>query len=192
MIADRFARSLGAMVGCDLMCADPNNGLVVPRPRASPGRTGTNCPPTPSAARAGGLPRATVPVTWIMGRTTDERSIAMRLSHVTIQTSSFAEEIDFYATYARLAIQRDMRPMGANIVFLANAEGDTQIEIIDNPDAADSGNANLSIGFVSEDLDALHAALDADGFRPTGYVSPMPQVRFFFVRDPAGVNVQFM
>ena len=127
-----------------------------------------------------------------MGRTTNERGIAMRLSHVTTQTSSFAEEIDFYATYAGLAIQRDMRPMGANIVFLANAEGDTQIEVIDNPDAADSGNANLSVGFVSEDLDALHATLTADGFHPTDYVSPMPQVRFFFVKDPAGVNVQFM
>ena len=56
----------------------------------------------------------------------------------------------------------------------------------------DHGNANLSIGFVAEDLDALHDALAADGFRPTDYVSPMPQVRFFFVEDPAGVNVQFM
>ena len=108
----------------------------------------------------------------------------MRLSHVTIQTSSFAEEIDFYATYTGLAIQRDMRPMGANIVFLANAQDDTQIEVIDNPDAADSGNANLSIGFVSKDLDALHDALAADGFRPTDYVSPMRRSASSSLRTP--------
>ena len=116
----------------------------------------------------------------------------MKLCHVTIQTANFAEEIDFYTKYARLAILRDMRPMGRNMVFLANKNGGTEIELIERPDAADSGNANLSIGFASKDLDALHDALAADGFRPTDYVSPMPQVRFFFVKDPAGVNVQFM
>ncbi len=116
----------------------------------------------------------------------------MKLSHVTIQTANFAEEIDFYARYAGLTIQRDMRPAGRNMVFLANAEGDTQIEIIQKPGATDAGNANLSIGFVAEDLDALYATLANDGFQPTDFVQPMPQVRFFFVKDPAGVYVQFM
>ncbi len=102
----------------------------------------------------------------------------MKLCHVTIQTANFAEEIDFYTKYARLAIQRDMRPMGRNMVFLANKNGDTEIELIERPDAAD--------------LDALRADLVEAGLEPTDYVSPMPQVRFFFVKDPAGLNVQFM
>jgi lactoylglutathione lyase len=115
----------------------------------------------------------------------------MKLSHVTIQTSRFTEEIDFYMTYAALSIQRDMRPMGRNIVFLADGKGDTQIEVIENA-AADSGNANLSLGFAAENLDALHARLAEDGLVPTDFVSPVPQVRFFFVTDPAGVCIQFM
>ena len=82
--------------------------------------------------------------------------------------------------------------IAAAVVFLAAAEGDTQIEIIERAGTTDSGNANLSIGFVAQDLDALHAALLEAGFEPTDYASPMPQVRFFFVKDPAGVNVQFM
>ena len=116
----------------------------------------------------------------------------MKLCHVTIQTAYFAEEIDFYTKYARRAIQRDMRPMGRNMVFLANKNGDTEIEVIERPDAADSGNANLSTGFEADDLDALRADLVEAGLEPTDYVSPMPQVRFFFVKDPAGLNVQFM
>ncbi|MBR3325966.1 MAG: VOC family protein [Atopobiaceae bacterium] len=116
----------------------------------------------------------------------------MKLCHVTIQTARFEDELDFYTRYAGLAIQRDMRPMGRNMVFLANEKGDTEIEIIQNADAADSGNVNLSIGFAAGDLDALHAELIEDGLQPTDFVSPMPSVRFFFVRDPAGVNVQFI
>ncbi len=116
----------------------------------------------------------------------------MKLCHVTIQTANFNEEIDFYTKYARLAIQRDMRPAGRNMVFLADEKGDTEIEIIERADATDSGNANLSIGFVTEDLDALRDTLVEEGLEPTDFVSPMPQVRFFFVKDPAGLNVQFM
>ena len=116
----------------------------------------------------------------------------MRFCHVTIQTAAFEDELKFYTKYAELKIQRDMRTAGRNMVFLANAEGDTEIELIEKPDALDSGNANLSIGFVANDLDALHAALANDGYLPTEFISPMPSVRFFFVKDPAGVNVQFI
>ena len=85
-----------------------------------------------------------------------------------------------------------MRPIGSQIVFLADGKGDTQIEVVEKADAANSGNANLSIGFEASDLDALHARLAEDGLAPTGFVSPVPQVRFFYVTDPAGVNVQFL
>ena len=124
--------------------------------------------------------------------TRTRKELTMKLCHVTIQTARFEEEIGFYSKYAGLTVQRDMRPMGRNIVFLADTAGDTEVEIIENPEAAASGNAHLSIGFAAEDLDSLHAALAEDGLEPTDYVSPMPSVRFFFVRDPAGVSVQFM
>lgn len=116
----------------------------------------------------------------------------MHFCHVTIQTARFDDEVAFYTTYVGLAIQRDMRGMGRPMVFLANAAGGTEVELIGRPDAADAGNEFLSIGFVAPDLDALHELLAADGLNPTDFVQPAPQVRFFFVKDPAGVNVQFM
>ena len=116
----------------------------------------------------------------------------MKLRHVTIRTAAFEEEIDFYLKFAGLTMQRDVRPMGRNMVFLANAAGDSEIEIIEKTDAADAGNENLSIGFSCEDLDGMRAKLADAGFAPTDFVAPSPAVRFFYVKDPAGVTVQFI
>ena len=114
----------------------------------------------------------------------------MNLCHVTIRTEAFEQEIRFYQTYADLKIERDLRPVGQDIVFLS--DGGAQIEVIEMKGAENAGNENLSIGFHAEDLDEIRSRLQKDGFEPGEFISPMPQVRFFFVKDPAGVTVQFI
>ncbi len=116
----------------------------------------------------------------------------MKMLHVTIQTDKFEEEIRFYQEQAGLFIQEDLRPMGRPIVFLAEAAGDAKIEIIQNPEAKDAGNQSFSIGFGVEDLDKQYSRLKEAGYEVTPMQSPGPDVRFFFVKDPAGVTVQFM
>ena len=49
----------------------------------------------------------------------------MEMVHITIQTSRFEEEIAFYETYVGLEIQRDMRSVGKELVFLGNREEST-------------------------------------------------------------------
>ena len=116
----------------------------------------------------------------------------MKLLHVTIRTEKFEEEIRFYEEVAGLQITKDMRPLGRNMVFLANAEGESEIEIIETPGAESAGNENLSIGFLTEDVTAKREALIDAGMEVTPMIRPNPQVQFFFVKDPAGVTVQFM
>lgn len=116
----------------------------------------------------------------------------MKIAHVTIQTDKFDEEVRFYEEQTELKVQRDMRPVGRNMVFLADAAGDTCIEIIENKDAADSGNPNFSIGFHTDDVAGKREALAAAGYDVTPMITPMPDVKFFFVKDPAGVTVQFI
>ena len=116
----------------------------------------------------------------------------MHLLHITIQTNKFDEELKFYQDIAGLKITRQIDMPGMHMVFLADAEGDTEIEIIDNPDAADAGNQNLSIGFKTENVEAKRQELIDKGFEVTPIIIPNPQVRFFFVKDPAGVSIQFM
>ena len=115
----------------------------------------------------------------------------MKFLHVTIQTSRFEEEIEFYEKEVGLSILRDMRPM-KDLVFLANAEGGTCIEIIRLPEAELSGGPNLSLGFETEDVDKKREEMAQAGYELTPMISPMPGVKFFFVTDPAGVKVQFI
>ena len=115
----------------------------------------------------------------------------MKLLHVTIQTNRFEEEIKFFENEVGLTIQRDMRPK-KDLVFLANTEGDTRVEVLRNPEAENTGNQNLSIGFQTDDVEKKREEMVAAGYEVTPMISPMPGVQFFFVKDPAGVSVQFM
>lgn len=116
----------------------------------------------------------------------------MKMLQVTIRTSKFAEELAFYEEIVGLKIVRDLREKGRGIVFLADTEGDTCIEIIDAPDSDDAGNSFLSVGFDSGDVEKMREKLIGAGIEVSPMENPVPYVRFFFVKDPAGVNVQFM
>jgi lactoylglutathione lyase len=116
----------------------------------------------------------------------------MKMMHVTIQTARFEEEKAFYENQVGLTLVGDLRPMGKDLIFLANGEGETCIEIIRVPEAENSGNLNLSIGFHTEDVKKKREEMIAEGFEVTPMISPSPDVKFFFVTDPAGVRVQFI
>ena len=100
--------------------------------------------------------------------------------------------MNFYLEIVGLKIIRDMRTAGRNMVFLADEGGDTEIEIIEKQDADSAGNENLSIGFKTDDAVAKYAELASKGLSVSGMIQPNPHVKFFFIKDPAGVNVQFM
>ena len=116
----------------------------------------------------------------------------MKMEHITIRTSSFHEEIDYYKEIVGLKVVRDLRAGGSRIVFLADREDDTKVEVIEMTESENSGNEFLSIGFHTDDVEKLWEELGAKGLEPTQIISPAPTVRFFFVKDPAGVNVQFI
>ena len=116
----------------------------------------------------------------------------MKMLHVTIQTNKFEEEIRFYREIVGLEFAGDMRSNGKNLVFLSNGEGEPAIEIIENPEVENAGGPGLSIGFKTDDVDKKREELAAKGLEVGPMISPAPNVRFFFVKDPAGVTVQFM
>lgn len=115
----------------------------------------------------------------------------MKMQHVTIQTRYFEEEIGFYEKFCGLKIQRDLRP-DKDLVFLSDENCETSVEIIRNPEAEESGNNNFSIGFRTDDVSLIREDFIIRGIETTDIISPGPKVSFFFTKDPAGVQVQFI
>ena len=115
----------------------------------------------------------------------------MKMQHVTILTKNFEEEIKFYEDFCGLRIVSDRRPH-MDLVFLAEDEGDTRVEIIRNPGAEDSGNQFISMGFGVENATELREEYIGRGLETTELIAPNPHVKFFYVKDPAGVRVQFI
>ncbi len=115
----------------------------------------------------------------------------MKFIQVTIRTAAFEEEIRFYEEIAGLTIVRDARP-GRQMVFLADAPGDTNVEILEAADVMDAGSPYLSIGFQMADAEAMRADLLARGLEATEMIQPSTTAKFFYVKDPAGVQVQFL
>ena len=115
----------------------------------------------------------------------------MKMAHVTIQTKYLEESIKFYEDLFGLAVVTDLRPMGGKIVFLANGEDETCVELIENPENPYSG-AGISMGFHVEDVESYHNELAEKGYNPSPIIRPNPNVGFFFVKDPNGVSIQFI
>lgn len=114
------------------------------------------------------------------------------IEHITIQTNKFEEEIQFYNKYLSIGVQIDMRNQGRNMVFLGKSKTDTLIEVIENLEIKETNNENISIGFKVKDLEEKQNLLQKEGFSPTKIISPNKHIHFFFVKDPAGMNVQFI
>ena len=115
----------------------------------------------------------------------------MKMVHVTIYTGCLEDSIKYYEDIVGLNIQNDLRKLGGNIVFLAKDKGDTQVELIDEPEKAYRG-AGISMGFHVDDVEAKREEVIEKGFNPTPIIAPNPHVKFFFVEDPNGVTVQFI
>ena len=75
---------------------------------------------------------------------------------------------------------------------MGDSDTSPALEIIEEPSADDAGNRNLHIAFHAEDVDAVRSEMEAAGLGPSQIISPSAGVRFFYVKDPAGVDVQII
>lgn len=116
----------------------------------------------------------------------------MKMMHVTIMSECLDESVEFYQSVAGLKIQRDMRNNPEHkIVFLVNEAGETCVELVENPSEAYSGGG-ISIGFEVKDAEGYRKELGKKGLNPGPVISPNPHARFFFVKDPNGIDIQFV
>ena len=108
----------------------------------------------------------------------------------TVHVTDLERSVKFYEDVVGLNVVRRLPGPYGDIVFLS-AGGETLLELMGGRrcDVDD----DISIGFSTDDLDALTEELYAKGVKiHSGPFSPAPGVRFLFVQDPDGLMMQFV
>jgi lactoylglutathione lyase len=116
----------------------------------------------------------------------------MKFLWTTLSVNDFDKSLKFYQDIVGLPLQRRMDPPGMKLAFLG--EGDTALELIwDSKRHQVDLRTPVSIGFKVPDLNAALAEVQAKGVKiDSGPFQPNPGIKFFYVRDPDGMNVQFV
>lgn len=116
----------------------------------------------------------------------------MKLSHITISVKNMEESLKFYNKVLGLPIQHRLNPyLGTEIIFLG--DGDTSVELICLEEKHNvSFGEDISIGFGVQSLEVTRALLSKNGIACGEIINAGLQTRFFFVKDPNGVKIQFI
>ena len=113
------------------------------------------------------------------------------ISHVSLHVKDLHKSISFYEKYIGIKVVRDLREHGAQIVFMAADEDDeTRLELIQSEEVYQG--SGISVCFLSDHFDEQRKYYICEGLTVTDITSPAPGVRFFFVTDPDGLQVQIM
>jgi len=117
----------------------------------------------------------------------------MKFCWATISVQDMERSLSFYENIVGLTISERMSPgEEMEIVFLG--EGETKIELISNSRyPAAEHPQGIFLGFQVDSLDEKLKFVKEQGVEVTaGPYQPNPWVKFFFVKDPNGISIQFV
>lgn len=116
----------------------------------------------------------------------------MKLNWVTIRVSDLEKSLEFYTGALKLNLAARFGDEQHQIVMLGEADA-AKVELICEPGTKiENPGDGVSIGLEADNLDQLVGELKALGLSVMGPVAPNPHIRFFFVRDPDGYQVQLV
>ncbi|MDF2926171.1 MAG: Glyoxalase/bleomycin resistance protein/dioxygenase [Paenibacillaceae bacterium] len=117
----------------------------------------------------------------------------MKFCWTTIAVNNMEESLEFYQGIVGLSVSSKIAlGPGAEIAFLG--EGETKVELICDPNLEVPGRLEgISMGFEVDSLDEKLQFVQSKGLAiDGGPFQPNPHVKFFYVRDPNGVRIQFV
>ncbi|HQA60228.1 MAG TPA: VOC family protein [Tepidanaerobacteraceae bacterium] len=110
----------------------------------------------------------------------------------TITVKDMEESLKFYQEIVGLTLDRryQARP-GVEIAFLGS--GETKVELIKDDSIEDVNiGEHISLGFEVDSVDGMMKFLGAKGIPiHSGPFQPNPSIKFFYIKDPNGLNIQF-
>lgn len=117
----------------------------------------------------------------------------MKFCWCTITVNNMEDSLRFYQEIVGLSINsRFQAGPGMEISFLG--DGETKVELVCDSNRKVLGNAEgISLGFEVGSVDEMIKLIKEKGLEvDRGPYQPNPHVKFFFVKDPDGVSVQFV
>ena len=118
----------------------------------------------------------------------------MKSVWTTMHVKDLEKSIAFYEEAVGLTVEnRFPAGPGAEIAFMKSEGTDTKVELLCRADfKGRQEDVALSLGFETENLDEKRAELQAKGYAVSDVIRPNPNTRFFFVKDPDGIDIQFV
>lgn len=114
----------------------------------------------------------------------------------TLRVNNLGESVKFYTEVIGLKILDRMETgSGDNIVFLGDDKRDTKIELIcGSSDISHKTSVGEDIfwGFKVKSLDDTMTMLNEMGIDYEGPIQPNPDIKFIFLKDPNGMNIQLI
>ncbi len=115
----------------------------------------------------------------------------MKFHHISLRVKDFDKSMNFYQKLAGLKVIHQFESNGGKVAYLANEEGETEIELIALPEGQNFEGKGLFLCFAASDLEAVHKIAAEEGFNPSDIRNPEPTAKYFYVYDPDGLSVQF-
>ncbi|MDO5641343.1 MAG: VOC family protein [Paracoccus sp. (in: a-proteobacteria)] len=119
--------------------------------------------------------------------------------HSMIRVLDEARSVAFYEACFGLRVVERLDFDGFTLIYLANEESRTELELTVNKDRTepyDLGDGYGHVAFSVADLDSEHARLTEAGFSPRKLVDFAPGgtviARFFFIADPDGYQIEVL
>ena len=113
---------------------------------------------------------------------------------VTLHVSDLEESLRFYRDLLGVPVAEAFGGGSGPRIAMLGQKGRPNVELIQTGRAVpEPRGQGVSVGFLTGDLDGLLSRIRAGSDAPiTGPVSPNPHLRFYFVTDPDGYQVQLM
>lgn len=116
----------------------------------------------------------------------------MRLNFITIMVRNMEKSLIFYQELVGLRVMNHMSMERGQIIFLANGEEETMLELIEFKNVEKARTKGIVMSYLAEEPleDIRKKALEL-GYLPSDIVEQGTKPKHFTVEDPDGIAVEF-
>ena len=116
----------------------------------------------------------------------------MKFLWTTILVNNMDESLKFYEEIVGIKLV-DRFPAGPGMEISFLGEGETKVELICNEKLKElDAGSRVTLGFKVESLDEKINFIKEKGIKIiTGPIEPNPSIKYFIIKDPDGVKIQF-